>query len=255
MDLMPPKNVYARLIDTLLPGRILAVQVGLSRTAVLAETDDGVRCGLAATLSNPDFEHRIRPAVRNAGHLHEMSPIDLAQLVDSDSFTEVAIGMAAINAMLPRQPERWVELKAENYINEIGSNKNVAVVGHLPFVRWLKSKVKKLWVLELFPREGDYPARAAPEIIPQADVVAITATTLINKTFSGLIQLCRPDASVILIGPSTPITPILYEFGVQILSGTVVTQPQAALLGVGQGVSLHQLRSMGCVRLVTLKKG
>jgi uncharacterized protein (DUF4213/DUF364 family) len=106
----------------------------------------------------------------------------------------------------------------------------------------------------LNPKEGDLLAQAAPGIVPKADLVAITATTLINKTFQGLIDLCRPDANVILIGPSTPLSPVLYEYGIDVLSGTIVTDPRAALLGIGQGISLHQLRQAGIVKLATLKK-
>lgn len=248
------ESVYERLIDTLLPGKILAVQVGLSRTAVMAETEDGIRCGLAATLTNPNFDHRARPSVINAGHLHEMDPLNLAALVDSDSFTEVSIGMATINALLPRQPQSWVDLPAEDYIMSAGRDKKLAVIGHFPFVNWMKPNVKQLWTLELSPRDSDYPAQAAPEIIPQADLVAITATTLINKTFQGLIELCREDALVMLIGPSTPLSPVLYEFGVDVLSGTIATNPQQVLLGVGQGISMHQMRSADLIRLVTMKK-
>jgi uncharacterized protein (DUF4213/DUF364 family) len=247
-------TINEELIQSLLPGKILAVQVGFSRTAVIAETGDGIRCGLAATLSNPDFEHHCQPSVRNAGHLHEMRYTDLAGLVESPSFTEVAIGLATINALLPRNPDQWVELNAEDYLVEHGVNKNVAVVGHFPFINRLKPLVKNLWVLELNPKDGDLPAQAAPEIIPQADLVAITATTLINKTFQGLIELCRPDARVILVGPSAPLSPVLYEYGINILSGTIVTDPQAVLLGIGQGISFHQLRLDGAVRLVTMNK-
>ena len=242
------------LIQTLLPGKILAVQVGFSRTAVLAETSDGFRCGLAATLSNPEFEHHRQPAVRSAGHLHEMQPIDLAGLIESPSFTEVAVGLATINALLPRNPDQWMDLNAEDYLAQKGVNKNVAVVGHFPFIDRLKPVVKNLWVLELRQREGDLPAQAAAEIIPQADLVAITATTLINKTFQGLIDLCRPDANVLLIGPSAPLSPVLYNYGIDILCGTIVTDPRAALMGIGQGISLKQLQQAGIVRLVTLKK-
>jgi uncharacterized protein len=248
-------TINAELIQTMLPGKILAVQVGLSRTAVIAETDDGIRCGLAATLSNPDFNHRCCPSVRNAGHLHEMQAVDLAGLVESSSFTEVAIGMATINALLPRYPEQWVELNAEDYLVEHGAGKHVAMVGHFPFVERLKAAAKQLWVLELAPKDGDFPAQAAPEIIPQADVVALTATTLINKTFQGLIDLCRPDARVVLIGPSTPLSPVLYDYGIDILSGTIVTNPQAVLTGISQGISFHQLRQDKAVRLVTIQKG
>lgn len=68
-------NLNESLIKTLMPAKILAVQVGFSRTAVLAETDDGLRCGLTATLSNPEFEHCRQPAVCNAGHLHERKKV------------------------------------------------------------------------------------------------------------------------------------------------------------------------------------
>ena len=248
-------TIHTELIQSLLPGKILAVQVGLSRTAVIAETDEGLRCGLAATLSNPDFNHRCCPSVRHAGRLHEMQATDLAGLVESHSFTEVGIGLATINALLPRHPEQWVELNAEDYLAEHGVGKNIAVVGHFPFVDRLKALANKFWVLELAPRDGDFPAQAAPEIIPQADVVAITATTLINKTFQGLIDLCRSDARVVLIGPSTPLSPVLYEHGIDVLSGTIVTDPQVVLTGIAQGISFHQLRQEKAVQLVTIQKG
>lgn len=247
-------NINEHLIQTLLPGKILAVQVGYSRTAILAETDDGLRCGMAATLSNPEFEHCCQPSVHNAGHLHEMSTLELACLVESPSFTEVAIGLATINALLPQNPDQWVELNAEDYLAQHCGNKNVAVVGHFPFINRLETLSKNLWTLELKPKDGDLPAEAAPEIIPQADFVAITATTLINKTFQGLMDLCRPDAQVILIGPSAPLSPVLYDHGIDILSGTIVTDPKAVLMGIGQGIAWSQLRKAGMIRLVTMEK-
>jgi uncharacterized protein len=242
------------LLQTLLPGEILAVQIGLSRTAVLVETDDGLRCGLAATLSNPEFEHATRPCVCKAGHLHEMNYLDLASLIESNSFTEVSVGLATVNALLPRDPVQWQDLKAEDYLAQHGANKNIVVVGHFPFVERLRTIAKNLWVLELRPRDGDLPAQAAPEVVPQADFVAITGTTLINGTFQGLLDLCRPGAKVILVGPSTPLCPALYDHGIEILSGTIVTDPRVALTGIGQGISLRQLRQQGAVRFVTMKR-
>ncbi len=247
-------SLTAELIASLLPGKILTVQIGLSRTVVIAETNEGLRCGLAATLSNPDWDHRCHPLVRNAGHLHEMTAVDLATLVESPSFTEVAIGLATINALLPRDPAQWVDLNAEDYLARHGAGKNVVVVGHFPFVDRLRMLAKQFWVLELEPKAGDLPARVAPEIIPQAEVVAITATTLINKTLQGLIDLCHPEAKVVLIGPSTPLSPVLYAHGIEVLSGTIVTHPQLTLQGISQGISFHQLRQERAVRLVTIQK-
>ena len=250
----PMTIIYEKLIQSLMPGKILAVQVGISRTATLVETEDGIRCGLAATLTNPRLEHHTRPSVRNAGHLHEMPCQDLARLVESSSLTEVSIGLATINALLPRTGDQWTDLNAEDILVHQGAGRNVAVVGHFPFIKNLRPIAKNLWVLELDPREEDLPAQAAPEKLPQADLVAITATTLINKTFQGLIDLCRPDATIIMVGPSTPLSPILYDYGIRILSGAEVTDPLAALTGVGQGISLRQMEDAGIVRLVTMKK-
>ncbi len=247
-------NLHKELLQTILPGKILAVQIGLARTAVLAETNDGLRCGLAATLSNSNFDHHKQPSVRDAGHLHKMTSLELASLIQSPSFTEVGIGIAAINALLPRDPAQWIDLKAEDYISQHGANKNVAIVGHFPFVDQLRPKVKKLWVLELEPKEGDLPAEAAPDIIPQADIVAITAMTLVNKTFDGLMSLQKPNAEVVLLGPSTPLSPILHNHGINVISGTIATDPKAVLMAIGQGVSFRQLRQQNLVRLVTMKK-
>ena len=247
-------NLHEDLLQAILPGKILAVQIGLARTAVLAETEDGIRCGLAATLSTPKLDHHKQPSVRDAGHLHEMTSFELASLIKSTSFTEVGIGIAAINALLPRDPAQWIDLKAEDYIAQHGADKNVAIVGHFPFVDQLRTQVKNLWVLELEPKDGDLPAEAAPEIIPQADIIAITAMTLVNKTFQGLIELRRPDTEVVLLGPSTPLSPILYRHGINVVSGTIVTDPKAVLMAIGQGVSFRQLRQQNLVRLVTMKK-
>jgi uncharacterized protein (DUF4213/DUF364 family) len=247
-------SLISEIYATLLPAKILSIQVGYSRTAVLAETARGLSCGLAATLANAEFEHRCHPSVRNAGHLLEMTNQELVNLAESDSYTEVSIGLAVINALIPVDPSSYVELNAEEYLRHNAEHKNVALVGHFPFVERLKPDVKNLWVLELDPRPGDLPADAAPEYIPQADVVAITATTLVNHTFEGLLALCKPTSKVMLLGPSTPLSPVLFKHGVDLLCGTIVTDPQAVMLGIGQGGSSHQLHHAGATRLITLEK-
>ena len=107
-------------------------------------------------------------------------------------------------------------------------------------------------MLELQPRPGDLPASAAAEVVPEADVLAITATTLINRTFDGLMTLRRPDALVMLLGPSTPLTPLLFDYGVHLLSGAIVEDVDAVLMAVSQGAGFRQIHRAG-VRLVTLQ--
>ncbi len=125
-------------------------------------------------------------------------------------------------------------------------------MGHFPFVDWLRSRVAQLWVLELKPRPGDTPSEQAAEIIPQADVLAITSSTLINGTFEQLFALRRADARVMLLGPSTPLSPRLFSLGIHVLSGSLVREVEAVRRCVRQGGNFRQLKRCG-VELVTLE--
>jgi uncharacterized protein (DUF4213/DUF364 family) len=241
------------LLNTLPEGSVREAQVGAFWTAVVVEVAGQQRCGLAATLRNEDHHHGGGPDVRDAGRLMERRAQELAELVHSKSQMERAIGMATINALLERQEELWVDLNAGEVIAEHGAGKRVALVGHFPFIPQLRKRAGTLWVLEQQPRDADLPASAAPEIIPQADVVAITGTTLMNQTFEGLMALCRPQALVLLLGPSTPLSPILFDYGVHLLSGAVVEDVAAVLRAVSQGANFRQVHRQG-VRLVTMQQ-
>jgi uncharacterized protein (DUF4213/DUF364 family) len=67
-----------------------------------------------------------------------------------------------------------------------------------------------------------------------------------------VIGLRKPGAKVLLLGPSTPLSPILFDYGISVLSGSVVEDPETVLRLIGQGASFRQIRSQG-VRLVTVE--
>lgn len=250
------KSVVDLLLDSIMPGKVLDVQVGLFRTAVVVETRYGLRCGLAASLISPSMENGREIAIRQAGCLHLLTSRELADLVHSERTTEVTIGLAAINALLPPFDERYpVSFEnAEDYILRSAPGKKVAVVGHFPFVDHLPNYADKSWCLELDPRPGDLPAEQAPEILPQADLVAITGTTIINNTINGLLNLCRRDAEVIMVGPSTPMSPVMFDLGITMCAGILVDEPKKVLTGISQGATLRQLYQEGWVRYANIRK-
>ena len=88
-------------------------------------------------------------------------------------------------------------------------------------------------------------------MIPRADVVALTGSALINGTLDGLLALCRPDALVMVLGPSTPLSPVLFDHGATFISGTRVVNEDAVLRTVGQGATFQQVEG---VRLLTLER-
>jgi uncharacterized protein (DUF4213/DUF364 family) len=191
--------------------------------------------------------------VPQAGDLELLTGLELAAQTQSEQPTLVSVGMAAVNALLPRQPTSWVDLNAEDVIASHGAGQSVALIGHFPFVERLRAKGGQLTVLELDPQPGDLPVSAATEVLPQAQVVAITGMTLLNHTLDILLSLCASDALVILLGPSVPLDRILFKRGVDILCGSIITDLDGVLAAVRQGANFRQVHRAG-VRLVTITR-
>ena len=226
---------------------VRSVLVGAHWTVVCSR-----HCGMAATLiSSHPHGHK---QVRDVGRLHQKSARELAELAHSSELMEASIGVAAINSMLDVDESTAREINASEELASRGRGKNVALVGHFPFVPQLRQSVGQLWVIEQNPKEDDYPAEAAPDLIPQADIVAITSSAIINHTLDGLLALCPPQATVMLLGPSTPLSPIFFDYGVNILSGIQVVDEAAVFRTVGQGASFRQVEGVKLLTFVHEKE-
>lgn len=245
-------NLLNELLAELPNGEILDVCVGLHWTAVVVQENGQRRCGLASTLA-AHHHHSAEPDVPEAGHLHARAALELAHLAATGRSPLTSIGTAAINALLAPQPDRWRDMNAEDVIASHGANKTVALIGSFPFIPRLRSRVGTLFVLELNPGIDELPAESAPDILPQADVVAITSMTVVNHSLEGLLKWCAPHAKVLLLGPSTPLSPLLFEHGIDMLSGAVVTDIDPVLNAVKQGATFRQVHRAG-VRLVTMNR-
>jgi uncharacterized protein len=203
--------------------------------------------GLASTMPLEGI-HGQHP-VRDVGLLHTKSANALAQWIRSDHPLESTIGMAALNSLLDVDESRSVEINAAEVIARRGKGKNIVIVGHFPFIERLRPLAKDCWVIEKRPALGEYPEQASEDLIPRADVVAITGTTIMNGTLEPLLKLCRPDSVVILLGPSSPLSPLLFQYGVTILSGSIVYDEAAAIQTIQQGAIFPQIKG---VRLLTM---
>jgi uncharacterized protein (DUF4213/DUF364 family) len=227
------------------------ILVGAFWTAVVVDTEpprSGLASALRAETGGP------WPPVREPGRLHERSGQALAALLRSERILEASIGMAAFNALLDVDETHMTEVNAEQIILEQGTGRRVAIVGHFPFIERVQAAAAECWVLELRPAPGDLPASQAAEVLPRADVVALTGTSLLNRTFDTLIALCRSDAFVLLLGPSAPLTPVLFESGVDAISGTRVHDTERVLYSLSQGATFRQIKRAGGLRLLTWTK-
>lgn len=220
------------------------VRQGPFQTAVLTR-----HCGLASTPHEQTLHHDQSP-VAEAGTLLNKRSEDLVQMAYSSSPFEAAIGMATINSLLTIEEERCVELNAADLLTARAEGKRTAIVGHFPFVDRLRRVARELWVIEKRPHEDDLPEEEAERLVPKADVVAITGMAFINHTVDHLLSLCHPQAYVVVLGGTAPLSPVLFDYGVNAISGTKVMDPEAALLSVSQGATFRQIKG---VRRLTME--
>ena len=218
------------------------VLVGVHWTVVCSR-----HCGMASTI--PGNKPHGHEKVRSVGKLHKLNAHELAAYARSDNPLEASLGVAAINSLLEIDEARAVTLNAADLLASRGQGKDIALVGHFPFIPRLSQVARRLSVIEQHPSPGEYPPDAAIDLIPQAQVVALTGSALINHTLDHLLALCRPEALVVVLGPSTPLSPALFDHGATLISGTRVLDEAAVLRTVGQGATFQQVEG---VRLVTL---
>lgn len=108
-----------------------------------------------------------------------------------------------------------------------------AFVGHFSDIDALPRE--RIDVLERSPRGADLPDTAAEFVLPDARVVVITGSTVVNKTLPRLLALSHA-ARVHIVGPTAPPAPGCYPPCVREICGSVVVDPEAALRHVGLGL-------------------
>lgn len=219
---------------------------GIHWTAVVSRY-----CGLSSTMLRDcaDNHEDTEPLLFTGKTAAQLAHLSLSADIGKSS-----LGLAAINSLVSIDPERCTEVNAALIVMEKGRGKNVSIIGHFPFVDELKGAAKNLWVIEKWQREGDYPEEDALQYLPRSDVIAISSTTLINHTLENLLPLCPKSSFTMLLGPTTPMTEVLFEHGIDMISGSLVADRQLALTYIKQGANFRQLKRSGAIRLLTIEK-
>lgn len=153
----------------------------------------------------------------------------LAGLARSWNPFDMAVGIAACNAHYNR-----LDLPAErlNGLDAFGQRDGrVVVVGAFPA---LAERLPDALVIDRRPGPGQYPEAAAEWLLPHADAAIITSSTLANRSLPGLLAQAR-GGRVALVGPGAPLTPRLFSYGIEVLSGLIAEDPDALARTVAEG--------------------
>ncbi len=147
---------------------------------------------------------------------------EFIELFDSSDVLLCALGMATINACINQGEFKNADIMKETSISD---SDVVGMIGNFtPMVDEIRKKSKKLYIFE----KQDLPNTISPEkiplLLPECDVLLVSATTLLNRSFDSIIKYAHTDR-IVLLGPSTPICPeVLSEV---MVFGATVVNPEA----------------------------
>lgn len=210
-------------------GTLLQMALGLSWSIAQVELEQG------AISSGLCFSPLLVP--RNLPWSGTLSGKELNQVVpwvNSWDSCEATVGMAVINAVinhdspLLHQAQSIATIEAphlavfEHFKDDLAGGK-VVIIGRYPGLDRYKSAFD-FQCIEKRTGPNDLPDTAAEWLLPQADWVFITASSIANKTLPRLLALSR-NAKVVLMGPSMPWMEEWGDFGVDYLAGVSIDDP------------------------------
>lgn len=207
--------------------KVKGAWVGITWTAI-----ESHHVGLSHT-----YQTAERIDIANAGDLTSCAAMELARRILSWKPLEASIGVAAINSLIRPTGKPG---NAKKFIMEKARGKVVTVVGRFPFFPEIAAIARKAHLLEIDPSGDELPAFACEETLPKSDLNIITGTSLINHSLQRLLELGSNGYNVVM-GPTTPLSEALFEFGVDVLGGVRVTDRTAVVKGIMQGVRMAKL--------------
>jgi uncharacterized protein (DUF4213/DUF364 family) len=180
------------------------------------------------------------------------------------------VGIAALNALADlcweRRPHPLAELRhgvdAFDANSFRADDRTVVVGAFVPFLKELKRRKQPFLVLEQDPatlkaEEMPFfrPAAMAREVVPQADVLLMTGTTLLNDTLEDLLSWARPEARVTVVGPTVGLLPDAFlTRGADILGGVRITEPDDFLDLLAEGGSGYHLFGRVAEKVVLVRR-
>lgn len=222
-----------------LSGAASRVIVGLNWTLVVGPNG----AGLAHTPARGTEGCRSLPS---PGTYAGRPLAELAAFWGAQNVFEHAIAVAAVNAHWNRSDLEGESVNGLDLIENHGER--TVMIGRFPGIaeRW-----PGIAVVEREPRAGEHPESALPDLLPKAKFVAVTASAIVNGSMPRILALSK-GATVLVIGPSTPLAPSLFAHGIDMLSGYVARDIDGLARAISEGAAVAAIRPFG--RYATIRR-
>jgi uncharacterized protein (DUF4213/DUF364 family) len=184
----------------------------------------------------------------------------------SDNILKRTLGIAVLNAL---SAACWERSEDRAYDLEVGKDafdeveidpaRKTVVVGALaPIIKKLRAVEADFLILEMDPatlKPAEMPhyvhADRAAEFVPDADLLIITGTTILNGTLSGLLGMAKSGCEIVVTGPTASMVPeSFFARGVTMLGGILVTKPDELLDIISEAGSGYHFFGKSAERLI-----
>ena len=176
----------------------------------------------------------------SSGYYQGQALADLATLVESENMYERILGFAAINAHYNRYDMRGNNINGLDLIKDYGEQ--TVIFGHFPGI---EKKLPTAIIIEKEKTAYNYPTESIRSFVCDAKCLAITASTLSNGSLGFILENASSDAIIILIGPSAPLSPNLFDIGITAISGFVVNDPSTMGIMISEGAAFSSIKNLG----------
>ena len=214
------------------------VRVGVTWTLVTTS-----KSGLSLTYSS------FFDDVEEAGSLIRKSAGELLKNLKTFNLLKLSIGLATLNSLLDT-PKDFETFNVLDYLEEIARGKKIVFVGHFCGLDKIRNVAKELVILERNPQQGDVIDTASEYVVPEADILAITGSTFANKSIERLLQLSR--GYTVVFGPSAPLSPVLFDYKVDLIGGSLILDKEKAIQAVSQGGKLSNFKKY--LKYITIRR-
>lgn len=232
--------LYEQLKSSAKNRKVIDLRIGLGYIGVRLDND---ATGIAAMLFDA-LPHGCT-VVPAAGSFAGSSATDLLQyLVGGKNPLEIALGLATANTLIETPAGNIDDREATTYLH-LQKGVKVAMVGlFAPLVAHILDTGAKLTVIEKNPARMEILSDAEKkEALKSCDIAIITATTLLNSTFEETINSLGTPRSVIVMGPSTPLTTRIFsDTPVTHLGGVIVVDSARVMQIISEGGGTSALR-------------
>ncbi len=169
----------------------------------------------------------------------------------SNDVLRIAVGMACLKCVIPQVPA-FSGSSAMDQFSEETKIRPSCFIGHFHEAQIWRDEGRPVSIIELMPRDGDIHWDDSHAVLAKAELVFMTGLTLVNRTFGEVVRR-TPNAAVrVIMGPTVPLTPRLFQLGLHWLGASRIADARMALRYFGMGGGSIKYAPQGALEKVNI---